>query len=77
MILKCLSIIGNRLHDLDITVGPTENEMKLCAHYVGPANLGEHLVFECLHVDTHVRYVKLMIKDKEILHVVEVKVYAW
>ncbi|CAC5416587.1 unnamed protein product [Mytilus coruscus] len=72
---KCLSIIGKRLHDLDITVGPTEDEMKLCAHYVGPAKLGEHLVFECLHED--IRYVKLMINGTEILHVLEVKVYAW
>ncbi|CAC5416584.1 unnamed protein product [Mytilus coruscus] len=66
---------GERLHDLDITVGPTENEMKLCAHYVGPAKLGDHLEFECLHED--IRYVKLMINGTEVLNVVEVKVYAW
>ncbi|CAG2225174.1 unnamed protein product [Mytilus edulis] len=66
---------GERLHDLDITVGPTENQMQLCAHYVGPSKLKDHLVFECLHED--VRFVKLMINGTEVLNVVEVKVYAW
>ncbi|CAC5416586.1 unnamed protein product [Mytilus coruscus] len=68
---------GRRLHDLDITVGPTENKMKLCTHYVGPAKSGEHLVFECLHDHEDTRYVKLMINGTQILNVVEVKVYAW
>ncbi|CAG2255243.1 unnamed protein product [Mytilus edulis] len=62
-----------RLHDLDVTVGPTENEMILCAQYVGPSKSGEHLVFECNREDT--RFVKLMINGREILHVAEVKVH--
>ncbi|VDI07272.1 Hypothetical predicted protein [Mytilus galloprovincialis] len=67
--------VVERLHDLDITVGATENELKLCAHYVGPSENGEHLVFQCKQED--IRYVKLMINGTEILHVAEVKVYAW
>ncbi|CAC5416555.1 unnamed protein product [Mytilus coruscus] len=66
---------GERLHDLDITVGPSHNKMHLCAHYVGPAQIGSHLLFECLH-DENARYVKLMIQGTEYLHVAEVKIYA-
>ncbi|CAC5416566.1 unnamed protein product [Mytilus coruscus] len=66
---------GERLHDLDIIVGPSHNTMHLCAHYVGPAQIGFHLLFERLH-DENVRYVKLMIQGKEYLHVAEVKIYA-
>ncbi|VDI19408.1 Hypothetical predicted protein [Mytilus galloprovincialis] len=66
---------GERLHDLDITVGPSHNKMHLCAHYVGPAQLGAHLIFEC-EPDENARYVKLMIKGTEYLHVAEIKVYA-
>ncbi|XP_052066663.1 uncharacterized protein LOC127706222 [Mytilus californianus] len=65
---------GERLHDLDITVGPSHNKMQLCAHYVGPAQVGSHLLFECFHENA--RYVKLMIKGTECLHVAEVKIYA-
>ncbi|CAG2247766.1 unnamed protein product [Mytilus edulis] len=66
---------GERLHDLDIIVGPSHNKMHLCAHYVGPAQLGAHLIFEC-EPDENARYVKLMIKGTEYLHVAEIKVYA-
>lgn len=50
-------------------------EMPLCAHYAGPAQLGDHLAFECQHAEK-VRFVKLMIRGIEILHVAEVNVYA-
>ncbi|CAC5416548.1 unnamed protein product [Mytilus coruscus] len=68
-------LTGQRLHDLDMTVGRSHNKMHLCAHYVGPAQLGEHLLFECQH-DEKARFVKLMIQGIEILHLAEVKVYA-
>lgn len=74
MILKYVFRIGERLHDLDISLGPSEKELEICAHYEGPAQFGEHLVFECLHDDT--RFVKLMINGTEMLNVGEVKVYA-
>ncbi|XP_052066666.1 fucolectin-6-like [Mytilus californianus] len=66
---------GERLRNLDIIVGRSHNEMHLCAHYVGPALLGAHLRFECGH-DENARYVKLMLKRRDYLHVAEVKVYA-
>lgn len=49
--------------------------MHLCAYYAGPAQLGDHLVFECQH-DEKERFVKLMIRGIENLHVAEVKLYA-
>ncbi|XP_052065378.1 uncharacterized protein LOC127705171 [Mytilus californianus] len=66
---------GRRLHDLDIIVGTSSNNMHLCTHYAGPAQLGDHLVFGCQY-DEKARYVKLMIRGREFLHVAEVKVYA-
>ncbi|VDI72053.1 Hypothetical predicted protein, partial [Mytilus galloprovincialis] len=38
-------LAGQRLRKADITVGSTLKEMSLCAHYKGPAKLGEHLFF--------------------------------
>ncbi|XP_071123338.1 fucolectin-6-like [Mytilus edulis] len=66
---------GERLRDLDIIVGPSHNEMQICAHYVGPAQLGDHLLFTCGHVEC-ARYVKLRLTGTDYLHVAEVKVYA-
>ncbi|CAC5374581.1 unnamed protein product [Mytilus coruscus] len=70
------SCCGERLHDLDITTGPSHNQMYLCAQYKGPARKGEHLVFKCNHSPKYARYVRLTIKGREYLHVGEVKVYA-
>ncbi|XP_052066546.1 uncharacterized protein LOC127706136 [Mytilus californianus] len=70
------SCCGERLHDLDITTGPSHNQMYLCAQYKGPAGKGEHLVFKCNHSPKYARYVRLTIKGREYLHVAEVKVYA-
>ncbi|CAC5374580.1 unnamed protein product [Mytilus coruscus] len=67
---------GERLHDLDITFGPAQNHMSLCAHYKGPGQNGEHLIFQCQRKNKYARYVKLMIKGREILNISEVKVYA-
>ncbi|XP_052066544.1 uncharacterized protein LOC127706135 isoform X2 [Mytilus californianus] len=67
---------GDRLHDLDITIGPSHNQMYLCAHYKGPSRIGEHLVFECNQNTKYARYVRLTIKGREYLSVAEVKVYA-
>ncbi|CAG2196655.1 unnamed protein product [Mytilus edulis] len=50
---------GERLRDLDIMIGPSHNKMQICAHYVGPAKLGEYLQFTCEHVE-NARYVKLV-----------------
>ncbi|VDI21509.1 Hypothetical predicted protein [Mytilus galloprovincialis] len=66
---------GRRLHDLDIMVGNSSNAMHLCTHYRGPAELRAHLVLECQN-DEKARYVKLMIRGIEYLHVAEVKVFA-
>ncbi|CAG2213936.1 unnamed protein product [Mytilus edulis] len=66
---------GERLRDLDIMIGSSHNEMQICAHYVGPAQLGDHLLFTCGHVEC-ARYVKLRLTGTDYLHVAEVKVYA-
>ncbi|CAC5416550.1 unnamed protein product [Mytilus coruscus] len=70
------SCCGERLHDLDITTGPSHNQMYLYAQYKGPAGKGEHLVFKCNNSPKYARYVRLTIKGREYLHVGEVKVYA-
>lgn len=56
-------------------IGPSHNEMHLCAHYNGPAQLGDHLLFTCGLVG-NARYVKLVLTGTNYLHVAEVKVYA-
>ncbi|XP_052066665.1 fucolectin-6-like [Mytilus californianus] len=66
---------GERLRDLDILIGPYHNAMKLCAHYAGPSHTGDHLVFKCGGILPG-RYVKLMMRRTEYLHVAEVKVFA-
>ncbi|CAG2234595.1 unnamed protein product [Mytilus edulis] len=66
---------GRRLHDLDIMVGTSPHNMHICTQYKGPAQLKSHLVLECRD-DERARYVKLVIRGKEYLHVAEVKVYA-
>ncbi|XP_071123191.1 fucolectin-6-like [Mytilus edulis] len=68
---------GERLHDLDITIGSAHNQMYLCTHYKGPGRNGEHLVFKCNDNTKYARYVRLTVKGREYLHVGEVKVYAF
>ncbi|XP_071152012.1 fucolectin-like, partial [Mytilus edulis] len=57
---------GERTHDLDISVGPSQNKMALCYHYVGPAKTGAHLIFDCQRT-INGRYVNLTIKEKKCL----------
>ncbi|CAG2196652.1 unnamed protein product [Mytilus edulis] len=64
-----------RLRDFDIIVGTSLNNMHLCTQYAGPAQLGEHLVVRC-QFDEKARYVKLMLRGTNTLHMAEVKVYA-
>ncbi|CAC5393412.1 unnamed protein product [Mytilus coruscus] len=66
---------GQRLHDVDITVGPTLKELSLCAHYKGPGRTGERLDFYC-NQQMSGRYVKVTIKGKEFLQLSEVMVFA-
>ncbi|CAG2196677.1 unnamed protein product [Mytilus edulis] len=66
---------GERLRNLDIIIGISHNAMNLCAHYAGPSHTADHLVFKCGGVLPG-RYVKLMIRKTEYLHVAEVKVFA-
>ncbi|VDI63106.1 Hypothetical predicted protein [Mytilus galloprovincialis] len=73
---KIVVVSRKRLHDLDITIGPSHNQMSLCAHYKGPGRNGEHLAFKCHHTNKYARYVKLTIKGKNFLQVGEVKEYA-
>ncbi|CAC5419459.1 unnamed protein product [Mytilus coruscus] len=69
---------GERLHDLEITIGKTLSEMKFCARFTGPASTGQVLNMNC-KIPTAARYVKLMIMDRSVhnwLHVAEVEVFA-
>ncbi|XP_063404802.1 fucolectin-like [Mytilus trossulus] len=67
---------GNYIHDMDITVGPTTNNMTLCTHYNGPASTKDQLVLKCKKpVDG--RFVKLSISTKNaVMALAEVKVFA-
>ncbi|XP_071133047.1 fucolectin-6-like [Mytilus edulis] len=67
---------GERFRDVDILVGEHhDNHMSLCAHYVGPSHTGAHQVFDCSRV-LQGRFVKITIRQREYLHMAEVKVTA-
>ncbi|XP_052062642.1 fucolectin-like [Mytilus californianus] len=67
---------AERTRNMDVTVGPILNEMKLCAHYKGPSQKGEHLVIGCTK-RMRGRYVKLQIQGTVALNLLEVKVFAF
>ncbi|XP_063406967.1 uncharacterized protein LOC134690813 [Mytilus trossulus] len=67
---------GNRLHNLDISVGPCLDDLSLFAHFKGPGISEQHLVFERRQY-TDGRYVKLTIKGHTALHVSMVHVFAY
>ncbi|XP_071171931.1 fucolectin-like [Mytilus edulis] len=66
---------AERTRNMDVTVGPTLNDMNLCAHYKGPSQKGEHLVLGCTK-RMRGRYVKLQIQGTVALNLLEVKVFA-
>ncbi|XP_063397611.1 uncharacterized protein LOC134681908 [Mytilus trossulus] len=70
---------GKRLRDLDITVGPRDDDMSMCAHFTGPGTNGEHLVFQCKGWYIESRYVKMTIikGPEEYLQLAEVKVFGY
>ncbi|XP_071136944.1 uncharacterized protein [Mytilus edulis] len=65
------------IRDMDITVGPTTNNMTLCTHYSGPASTKDHLILKCKKpVDG--RFVKLSRVGKNaVMAVAEVEVFAY
>ncbi|XP_071171933.1 uncharacterized protein [Mytilus edulis] len=70
---KDCSSCAERTRNMDVTVGRTLNDMKLCAHYKGPSQTGEHLVLGCTK-RMRGRYVKLQIQGTDYLNFLEVKV---
>ncbi|XP_063402033.1 fucolectin-5-like [Mytilus trossulus] len=66
---------GERLRNLDITVGPSINDMALCIHYTGPGLTGEHLVFHC-NQNMSGQYVKVSINGTNHLQLAEVMVFV-
>ncbi|VDI61194.1 Hypothetical predicted protein [Mytilus galloprovincialis] len=46
-ILNRKDCCAERTRNMDVTVGRTLNDMKLCAHYKVPSQTGEHLVLGC------------------------------
>ncbi|XP_063402147.1 uncharacterized protein LOC134686408 [Mytilus trossulus] len=69
---------GSYLHDMDVTVGPSLNNMSLCNHYKGPAKTGEHLVLGC-EATMIGRFVKLSIIGNGVncMQLAELKVFAY
>ncbi|XP_052075154.1 uncharacterized protein LOC127712633 [Mytilus californianus] len=67
---------GNRLRELDVMVGPTLSKMKSCAYHKGRIAAGKHLILKCSKT-TKGRYVKLGLRVKDILSLMEVKVFAY
>ncbi|XP_076079077.1 fucolectin-like [Mytilus galloprovincialis] len=67
---------GSYLHDMDVTVGPSLNNMSLCTHYKGPAKTGEHFVLEC-EATMVGRFVKLSIIGNGVMQLPELKVFAY
>ncbi|XP_071142491.1 uncharacterized protein [Mytilus edulis] len=71
------SIAGSRLHDLDIAVGPSLDDMSIFTHFKGPGKDGEHLVFQRNRY-TDGRFVNLTITNsREMLQLAEVMVFAY
>ncbi|CAG2251619.1 unnamed protein product [Mytilus edulis] len=66
---------AERTRNMDVTIGLTLNDMKLCAHYKGPSQIGEHLVLRCTK-GMKGRYVKLQLHGTDYLNLLEVKVFA-
>lgn len=68
---------GDRLRDLDISVGNSLDNMIVCVHYDGPGSDGEHHVFN-LEKEIIGRYVKLqIISTAEYLQLTEVRVFGY
>ncbi|CAG2234593.1 unnamed protein product [Mytilus edulis] len=66
---------GDLIRKLDITAGPSHNQMTRCGFYSGPAKTGYHLVIECRQI-INGRYVKIQKNDTTNLALVEVQVMA-
>ncbi|VDI66990.1 Hypothetical predicted protein [Mytilus galloprovincialis] len=68
---------GSYLKNMDVTVGPSLDNMSLCTHYKGPASTGEHFNLDCKAAMVG-RYVKLSINRKNsIMQLAELKVFAY
>ncbi|CAG2190826.1 unnamed protein product [Mytilus edulis] len=70
--IKC-----DRLKNLDITVGPRDDDMSMCAHFTGPGTNGEHLEFQCKGWYIECRFVKMTLTNVwGYLQLAEVKVFG-
>ncbi|XP_063404493.1 uncharacterized protein LOC134687960 [Mytilus trossulus] len=75
-IINRITCCGNRLRNLDISVGNSLDSMAVCVHYNGPGSDGEHHVFN-LEKEVVGRYVKLQIIGTEYLQLTEVRVFGY
>ena len=71
---------GERLRNLDITVGPTENyQQMICGHFIGPGYTGQRIEIPC--TDTLLgRYIKLVLTKPNATsfwHIAEVSIFAY
>ena len=64
----------HRLVDLNILIGRTQDNWKLCDYYAGPGGAGEEVIIKCLQPITG-RYVKIQkVDDTDYLTLCEVEV---
>ncbi|CAC5416549.1 unnamed protein product [Mytilus coruscus] len=75
--IRQVEIYEGKIAALDITAGPSHNQMTRCNFYTGPAKTGDHLVLECSPI-INGRYVRIQkMNHASNLALAEVKVLAF
>ncbi|VDI00764.1 Hypothetical predicted protein [Mytilus galloprovincialis] len=70
---------GQRLRNLEVSIGMSLSSMQVCGYYKGPGSNGEMIPISCRE-PIEARYVKVMIKDENtldtILNFAEIQVFS-
>uniref|UniRef100_A0A8W8M092 Uncharacterized protein n=1 Tax=Magallana gigas TaxID=29159 RepID=A0A8W8M092_MAGGI len=66
----------DQLHDLDVKVEDTINDMHLCGHFTGHTNLGGRVAVWCPH-NTRGRYVQIQIVAGNLNSLTPAEVLVW
>lgn len=66
----------DQLHDLDVNVGDTINDMHLCGHFTGHTNIGGRVAVWCPH-NTRGRYVQIQIVAGNLNSLTPAEVLVW
>ena len=70
---------GERMQDLDITVGLTTTQLRFCAHFTGPGYNGQDIEILCDNVLLG-RFIKLVLTKPyamSMLNIAEVSIFAY